>query len=167
MSASPAQPPPGGNPPGASPPQGLVGAPAVDQTLQRGVAVAAGGEPLIRAEGLVKHFPIQRGLLQRKVGAVQAVDGVDLEVRRGETLGIVGETGCGKSTTARLMMRLLDVTAGRVIFDGEDITDGQGQAPEGTAARDGDDLPGPLLVAEPAQDGGLDHRRAVSRSTGC
>ena len=63
---------------------------------------------------LVKHFPITRGILiQRKVGAVQAVDGVDLEVRRGETLGIVGETGCGKSTTARLIMRLLDATAGR------------------------------------------------------
>ena len=61
------------------------------------------------------------------MGAVRAVDGVDLEVRRGETLGIVGETGCGKSTTARLMMRLLDVTAGRVIFDGEDITEAKGR----------------------------------------
>ena len=77
----------------------------------------------MRVEGLVKHFPITRGILiQRKVGAVRAVDGVDLEVGRGETLGIVGESGCGKSTTARLLTRLLDVTAGTVTFDGEDIT---------------------------------------------
>ena len=123
MSASPGQPPPGGHPSGATPPQGLVGAPAVAAPWQPGVTVAGGGDPLVRAEGLVKHFPITSGILiQRKVGALRAVDGVDLEVRRGETLGIVGETGCGKSTTARLITRLLDVTAGRVIFDGEDIT---------------------------------------------
>ncbi len=127
MSASSGQPPPGGLP-GASSPQGLIGSPAVGQPLQQGAAVAAGSDPLIRAEGLVKHFPITSGILvQRKVGAVQAVDGVDLEVRRGETLGIVGETGCGKSTTARMMMRLLDVTSGTVIFDGEDITHVKGR----------------------------------------
>ncbi|HTW42425.1 MAG TPA: ABC transporter ATP-binding protein [Solirubrobacteraceae bacterium] len=84
---------------------------------------AAADEPLVQARGLVKHFPITRGIVfQRKVGAVRAVDGVSLEVRRGETLGIVGETGCGKSTTARLIMRLLDVTAGEIRFDGRDIT---------------------------------------------
>jgi peptide/nickel transport system ATP-binding protein len=72
---------------------------------------------------LVKHFPITRGIVfQRKIGAVRAVDGVSLEVKRGETLGIVGETGCGKSTTARLIMRLLDVSAGEVRFEGQDIT---------------------------------------------
>lgn len=54
--------------------------------------------PLLRVEGLVKHFPIKKGLLQRQVGAVKAVDGIDFEVRRGETLGVVGESGCGKST---------------------------------------------------------------------
>lgn len=55
-------------------------------------------KPLLRVEGLVKHFPIKKGLLQRQVGAVKAVDGIDFEVRRGETLGVVGESGCGKST---------------------------------------------------------------------
>jgi peptide/nickel transport system ATP-binding protein/oligopeptide transport system ATP-binding protein len=82
-----------------------------------------GAEPLVQVRGLVKHFPLTRGiLLQRKVGAVQAVDGVDFDVMRGETLGIVGETGCGKSTTARLIMRLLEPTAGEIRFEGEDIT---------------------------------------------
>jgi oligopeptide/dipeptide ABC transporter ATP-binding protein len=71
-----------------------------------------------------KHFPITRGIIfQKKVGAVHAVDGVDLEVYPGETLGLVGETGCGKSTLARVAMRLYTPTAGRVIFDGQDITD--------------------------------------------
>ncbi len=81
------------------------------------------GEPLVEVRDLVKHFPITRGvLIQRKVGAVQAVDGVSFDVARGETLGIVGETGCGKSTTARLIMRLLDATSGEIRFDGEDVT---------------------------------------------
>jgi peptide/nickel transport system ATP-binding protein/oligopeptide transport system ATP-binding protein len=80
-------------------------------------------EPLVQVRGLVKHFPITRGIvIERRVGAVQAVDGVSFDVRRGETLGIVGETGCGKTTTARLLMRLLEATAGEVRFDGQDIT---------------------------------------------
>jgi peptide/nickel transport system ATP-binding protein/oligopeptide transport system ATP-binding protein len=81
------------------------------------------GEPLVQVRGLVKHFPMTQGIVfQRKIGAVQAVDGVTFDVNRGETLGIVGETGCGKSTTARLIMRLLEATSGEVRFDGQDIT---------------------------------------------
>jgi peptide/nickel transport system ATP-binding protein/oligopeptide transport system ATP-binding protein len=101
-----------------------MSAPAVQETLaQPGLPADGGAEPLLRVRGLVKHFPITRGILfQRKVGAVQAVDGVSFEVGRGETLGIVGETGCGKSTTARLVMRLLESTDGEVRFDGQDIT---------------------------------------------
>jgi len=87
------------------------------------------GEALVEVRDLVKHFPITKGILfQRKIGAVQAVDGVSFDVRRGETLGIVGETGCGKSTTARLVMRLLDATSGEVRFDGQDITRMKGAA---------------------------------------
>jgi oligopeptide/dipeptide ABC transporter ATP-binding protein len=80
-------------------------------------------EPLVRVTGVKKHFPITQGIIfQREVARVHAVDGVDLEVQPGETLGIVGETGCGKSTLARLMCRLLDVTEGTIEFDGQDIT---------------------------------------------
>ena len=79
--------------------------------------------PLIEVRDLTKHFPITRGILvQHKVGAVKAVDGVSFDVNSGETLGIVGESGCGKSTTARLMMRLLDSTSGEIRFEGQDIT---------------------------------------------
>jgi oligopeptide/dipeptide ABC transporter ATP-binding protein len=88
---------------------------------------APAAEPLVRVRGLVKHFPITRGVLfQRQVGAVQAVDGISFEVQRGETLGIVGETGCGKSTTARLVMRLLEATSGEIAFEGEDVTRAKG-----------------------------------------
>ncbi|MFF0039360.1 ABC transporter ATP-binding protein [Streptomyces mirabilis] len=83
---------------------------------------AAPGEVLLKVTGLQKHFPIRKGLLQRQVGAVRAVDGLDFEVRSGETLGVVGESGCGKSTMGRLITRLLEPTAGKVEFQGKDIT---------------------------------------------
>ncbi|WP_439577881.1 ABC transporter ATP-binding protein [Elioraea sp.] len=78
--------------------------------------------PLLQVEGLTKHFPLRRGLLGlRPRGAVRAVDGVSFAIARGETLGLVGESGCGKSTTGRLLVRLLDPTAGSIRFDGTDI----------------------------------------------
>ncbi|GGK50585.1 peptide ABC transporter ATP-binding protein [Streptomyces flaveus] len=83
---------------------------------------AAPGETLLKVTGLQKHFPIRKGLLQRQVGAVRAVDGIDFEVKSGETLGVVGESGCGKSTMGRLITRLLEPTAGTVEFEGRDIT---------------------------------------------
>ena len=76
-------------------------------------------EPLLQVEGLTKSFPVRSGgLWRRDVAHVHAVDGVSLELRRGETLGLVGETGCGKSTLARCIARLYDMTSGRVWFDG-------------------------------------------------
>ncbi|MGR7001866.1 ABC transporter ATP-binding protein [Yinghuangia aomiensis] len=77
---------------------------------------------MLRVSALVKHFPIRHGVLQRQIAAVRAVDGIDFQVAPGQTLGIVGESGCGKSTTARLIMRLDEPTAGRIEFDGHDIT---------------------------------------------
>jgi oligopeptide transport system ATP-binding protein len=80
------------------------------------------GEPLIEVRELVKHFPITEGfLVRRQVAAVQAVDGISFDVRRGETFGIVGESGCGKSTTARLLLRLMEPTSGSIRFDGREI----------------------------------------------
>ncbi|MFS0558691.1 ABC transporter ATP-binding protein [Brevibacillus sp. 179-C9.3 HS] len=76
---------------------------------------------ILEARDLKMHFPVTKGILQRKVGHVKAVDGVNLQVRRGETLGIVGESGCGKSTLARLILRLLEPSAGEVLFEGENI----------------------------------------------
>ncbi|MGH2427520.1 MAG: ABC transporter ATP-binding protein [Candidatus Limnocylindria bacterium] len=78
---------------------------------------------LLETEDLKVHFPITQGLiLERRVGEVRAVDGVSLEVRRGETLGLVGESGCGKSTFARAVLRLVETTDGRIVFDGTDVT---------------------------------------------
>ncbi|MET9337896.1 dipeptide ABC transporter ATP-binding protein [Nonomuraea sp. NPDC003804] len=79
-------------------------------------------ETLLSVQDLRMHFPIHKGLLKRQVGAVKAVDGIDFEVRKGETLGLVGESGCGKSTTGRLVTRLIEPTGGTITFEGQDIT---------------------------------------------
>ena len=85
-------------------------------------ATAVQPTALVEVRNLVKHFPVKGGVLQRTVAQVQAVDDVSFDIRRGETLGLVGESGCGKTTVGRLLLRLIDPTSGTIRFDGEDIT---------------------------------------------
>jgi peptide/nickel transport system ATP-binding protein len=89
----------------------------------RDAGAGPSGEPLLEVTGLTKHFPIKGGFpIRRTVGAVQAVDGVDLTVHVGESFGLVGESGCGKSTTGRLITRLMEPTSGKISYRGQDIT---------------------------------------------
>jgi len=94
----------------------------VTTTHVKPTASKQAGESLLQVTGLTKHFPIKRGLLQRQVGAVQAVDGLTFDVMRGETLSLVGESGCGKTTTGRMLTRLLEPTGGTILLEGNDIT---------------------------------------------
>ena len=81
-----------------------------------------GGKPLVSVRDLTKHFPLRGGILQRTVAEVKAVDGVSFDIHSGEVLGLVGESGCGKTTTGRLLLRLIEPTAGTVEFEGQDLT---------------------------------------------
>lgn len=80
------------------------------------------GKPLLEVKNLKKHFPVRKGFLKRKEEYVRAVDGVSFEIYEGETLGLVGESGCGKSTTGRMLLKLIESTEGEVLFRGKDIT---------------------------------------------
>ena len=104
-------------------PQGQQRALAGDETIAPSLDVGGPAQPLLIVRDLVKHFPVKQGVGRRKA-TVRAVDGINFEIRKGETLGIVGESGCGKSTTARLLMMLIKPTAGEIIFDGESLTGG-------------------------------------------
>jgi oligopeptide/dipeptide ABC transporter ATP-binding protein len=93
-----------------------------DQSLEAIHARANEGQEILRIEGLVKYFPIRAGLFKRQVGSIHAVDGVDLSIMAGETVGLVGESGCGKTTLSRTLIKLVEPTAGKIVFNGRDIT---------------------------------------------
>lgn len=89
--------------------------------------MSANNDALIHIDDLVMHFPIYRGVVRRQVGAVHAVDGISFDIKKGETLGLVGESGCGKSTTGRAILQLYRPTSGQVIFDGVDLIELKGE----------------------------------------
>lgn len=105
----------------------------ITPTSSPGVAAQAGrpagthrdcqGRPLVSVTGLVKHFPVRGGVLNKVIGKVHAVNGVSFDIARGEVLGVVGESGCGKSTLGKVLLRLIQPTAGRIMYDGTDITE--------------------------------------------
>ena len=97
------------------------------QTAREWSVSTDGAQPLLAVEKLTKHFPIMQGVFRRQVGTVKAVDGLDFEIRERETLGLVGESGCGKSTAGRVILRLYGATAGRIVFQGTDITALEGE----------------------------------------
>ena len=133
------------------------------------LTAAAGTAPTIRphdtgniveVDDLKVYFPIRAGIFKTVKGTVKAVDDVTFEVRRGETLGLVGESGCGKSTIGRAMIRLREPTGGTVRFDGVDLTTLKSGRSAQDAPPDADHLPGPVWFARPADDGRFHHQRA-------
>ena len=107
---------------------------------------------LLEVRGLQVHFPIKKGIvLERTVGAVRAVDGVDLSVERGKTLGVVGESGCGKSTLGRAILQLEPITAGSVVFDGQDLAQLRGKGLRSVRRRMQMVFQDPLASLDPRQ----------------
>ena len=127
-------------------------------------------DAILEVRDLKKHFPIHRGILQRQVGTVKAVDGISFDIRRGETLGLVGESGCGKSTAGRTILRLYDATEGSIRFDGTDIATLSGENLRATRPRMQMIFQDPQACLNPRMNVGsiiaepLDEHRALRRN---
>ena len=129
-------------------------------TFERTLLERAAEKPILEGIDLSKHFAVESGLFQPKKPPVQAVNQVSLSVRKGETLALVGESGSGKSTLGRLLLNLLQPTAGDVIYKGRNLANlPAGQTASGSP-RASDHFSGPVRLAEPAHDGGIHRRRA-------
>ena len=125
------------------------------------------GTPILEVHDLVKEFPVRSGFFRRQVGAVQAVSGVSFSVYPGRTLGIVGESGCGKTTTGRCILRLIEPTSGSVQFRGTEVLTQDRAGMRALRQKMQIVFQDPVRVIEPADDGRLDHQRAAARSTSC
>ena len=119
---------------------------------------------LIEARSLTKHFPVKGGVFQTTQAWVRAVENVSLTIRRGETLGLVGESGCGKTTIGRMLLRLIEPTEGQVLFDGQDITKLSERELKALPPRNADHFPGPVFVARPAHADWRQHWRGTARA---
>ena len=111
------------SPAGTAPPGRAASSAGTEPPAEAAPPTGGGPPPLLEVRGLRKFFPIRRGVFSRVAGQVRAVDGVSFHIRRGETLGLVGESGCGKSTVGRTVLKLLEPTEGRIRVRGEDVTD--------------------------------------------
>ena len=119
---------------------------------------------VLEVRDLKKHFPVRKGLLQRAGGTVFAVDGVSFTIGQGETLGLVGESGCGKSTVGRTVLRLIEPTAGSIRIAGSDITTLSKIRVAALSPADADHLPGSVLLARSAHVGRRHRGRAAARA---
>ena len=136
-----------------------------------GTATTTGRPPLLEVTDLVKEFPLRGGtFVRRRVGAVHAVSGVSFSIAPGETLGLVGESGCGKSTTGRSVLQLTKPTSGSVKFDGTELTELGTAGPAEDAPGHPGRVPGPLRLARPSAPHRPGHRRTAAdprdRATG-
>ena len=130
--------------------------------LEPRVDVMTEAAPLLSIRDLRMHFPVRAGVMNRQVGAIKAVDGISFDIQRGETLGLVGESGCGKTTAGRAILQLYRPTGGQVTFRGADLGRQGSRRIAPDPAAHADDLPGPLCLAQSADEGGRDHRPAAA-----